>query len=165
MRRTSFRDAECPIARGVDQVGDWWSLLILRDALGGLTRFDQFERSLGIAPAMLTKRLRALVDSGLLERRPYAERPVRHEYVLTDRGRDFRAVLLAFYAWSERQTPADDLVMLPVDRDGTPVDPVLVDRATGRPLDDLGVRFAPGPAASPALHHRLTRPIKTEETR
>src|ERR1700723_4208265 len=99
MQRTSFGAMPCPIARSLERVGEWWSILILRDALAGATRFDEFQKSLGIAPNMLTRRLKTLVDSGLLERRLYTERPERHEYVLTPRGRDFRPVLWALVSW------------------------------------------------------------------
>ena len=93
MRHKSFDDMQCPIARSLERVGEWWSMLILRDALLGLTRFDQFQESLGIAPNMLTRRLSKLVEAGLLERRRYNDRPPRYEYVLTQAGRDFRPVL------------------------------------------------------------------------
>ena len=76
----------CPIARGLERVGEWWSILILRDALHGMTRFDEFQKSLGIAPNMLARRLNALVHAGLLERRRYSERPPRDEYLPTARG-------------------------------------------------------------------------------
>src|SRR5438445_5465865 len=95
MQRKSFGNMQCPIARSLERVGEWWSILILRDAFHGLTRFDQFQKSLDIAPNMLTRRLNALVESGLLERRRDSERPPRHEYVLTERGRDFRPFLWA----------------------------------------------------------------------
>src|ERR1700751_1503430 len=98
MQRKSFGNMQCPIARSLERVGEWWSILILRDALHGLTRFDQFEQSLGIAPNMLTRRLNGLVKAGLLERRRYSERPPRYEYLLTERGRDFKAVIVAFHA-------------------------------------------------------------------
>jgi DNA-binding HxlR family transcriptional regulator len=67
MRHKSFGDTQCPIARGLDRVGEWWSMLILRDASLGLTRFDQFQQSLGIAPNILARRLNGLVEAGLLE--------------------------------------------------------------------------------------------------
>src|ERR1700709_661908 len=102
MERKSFESMECPIARTLDRVGEWWSILILRDAFGGLTRFDEFENSLGIAPNMLTRRLISLVQAGMLEKRRYNERPPRYEYVLTDRGRDFRPVLLALLGYGNR---------------------------------------------------------------
>src|SRR5580700_10868783 len=102
MRHTSLSDMSCPIARSLDRVGEWWSILILRDALRGVTRFEDFRRSLGVAPNMLTRRLGALVEAGLLERRRYSEHPPRDEYVLTARGRDFRPVLLSLLAWGNR---------------------------------------------------------------
>ena len=94
MQRKRFDTMTCPIARSLEHVGEWWSMLMLRDAFAGLTRFDQLEQSLGIAPNMLSRRLSALVEAGKLERRRNSERPPRDEYVLTDRGRDFRGVLL-----------------------------------------------------------------------
>jgi DNA-binding HxlR family transcriptional regulator len=83
MQHKSFGSMACPIARSLERVGEWWSILILRDAFRGTTRFDQFQKSLGIAPNILTRRLNALVGSGLLERRRYSERPPRYEYLLT----------------------------------------------------------------------------------
>src|ERR1700754_3932307 len=102
MRHKSFDTMTCPIARSLERVGEWWSILILRDALRGTTRFDEFQKSLGIAPNMLTRRLNALVDTGLLERRRYSEHPPRDEYVPTARGRDFRPVLIALLAWGNK---------------------------------------------------------------
>ncbi len=97
----------CPVARTLDKVGEWWSILILRDAFFGLTRFDQFQASLGIAPNMLTSRLNALVDGGMLERRRYSERPPRDEYVLTARGRAFKPVLNAMRDFGEAHFPRE----------------------------------------------------------
>jgi DNA-binding HxlR family transcriptional regulator len=102
MQRKSFGRMVCPIARSLERVGEWWSILILRDALHGLTRFDQFQKSLGIAPNMLTRRLNALVEAGLLQRRRYSEHPPRDEYVLTARGRDFRPVIVALLAFGNK---------------------------------------------------------------
>ena len=169
MRRTSFDSMPCPIARSLERVGEWWSILILRDAFAGLTRFEEFQDSLGIAPNMLTRRLGALVEDGLLERRPYSARPPRHEYVLTERGRDFRPVLLAMLAWGNRHfAPEGASVQLVDARTGAPADPVLVDRATGRPIigPDLGLApdftLAPGPAAGAATRRRLAGHGRTE---
>src|SRR5579864_7905770 len=137
MQRKSFGDMRCPIARSLERVGEWWSMLILRDAFRGLTRFDEFRESLGVAPNMLTRRLNALVAAGLLVRRRYSDHPPRHEYVLTARGRDFRTVLLALLAWGNRHFPPDRLSVQLVDAaTGAPVDPVLVDPRTGRPVDE-----------------------------
>src|SRR3954464_4005819 len=94
--------APCPIARSLGCAGDAWSLLILRDASVGLTRFDEFRKSLGIAPTILTRRLAALTDEALLEKRRSSERPPRDEYVLTAAGRDFLPVLVMLAAWGRR---------------------------------------------------------------
>ncbi|MBE7201302.1 MAG: helix-turn-helix transcriptional regulator [Parafilimonas terrae] len=155
MQRTPFDQMPCPVARSLDRVGEWWSILILRDAFYGLTRFDQFAQSLGIAPNMLTRRLKALCEAGLLERRPYQERPPRYEYVLTEKGRDFRPVLWTLFAWGNRHlAPEGESVILTDPATGLPVDPVVVDRRTGRPLEE-GVRVAAGPAASDRLRRRF----------
>jgi DNA-binding HxlR family transcriptional regulator len=136
MQRTSFSGMHCPIARSLEHVGEWWSILILRDAFRGVTRFDAFRDSLGVAPNILTRRLKALVEAGLLERRRYCEHPPRDEYILTDRGRDFRPVLLDLITWGNRHFPPDGVRTQIVDaKTGEPADPILVDRATGRPID------------------------------
>jgi DNA-binding HxlR family transcriptional regulator len=106
MQRKSFADMTCPIARSLEHVGEWWSMLILRDAFAGTTRFDDFAQSLGIAPNMLSRRLTALVEAGLLERRRYSEHPPRDEYVLSERGRDFKPVLAALVAFGNKHFAA-----------------------------------------------------------
>jgi DNA-binding HxlR family transcriptional regulator len=107
MHRKCFKAMPCPIARSLEMVGEWWSILILRDAYRGMTRFDEFQKNLDTSTNTLTRRLNSLVEQGLLERRPYCEKPVRHEYVLTAAGRDFEPVLQAFTAWgSMHATPA-----------------------------------------------------------
>src|SRR6266581_5956252 len=149
MQRKSFGRMVCPIARSLERVGEWWSILILRDALHGLRRFDQFQKSLGIAPNMLARRLNALVEAGLLERRRYSEHPPRDEYLLTARGRDFRPVVLSLLAWGNRHfAPEGPSVMLVNRRTGAAVDPILADPATGRPVDEAHYALAPGPAAT-----------------
>jgi DNA-binding HxlR family transcriptional regulator len=156
MQRKSFGDMTCPIARSLERVGEWWSILILRDAFAGVTRFDGFQKSLGIAPNMLTRRLNALVESGLLERHRYSERPPRDEYRLTERGRDFRPVLLALLAWGNRHFFPDGANVILVDAaTGEPADPVLVDRRSNRPLTEPEFVVAPGPAADAETHQRL----------
>jgi DNA-binding HxlR family transcriptional regulator len=136
-------------------VGEWWSILILRDAFHGLTRFDQFQKSLDIAPNMLTRRLNALVESGLLERRRYNERPPRDEYVLTERGRDFRPVLWALLSWGNKHFAPEGKSVVLVDREtGAEADPMLVDRASGRPISDAAFRSAAGPAADERTRRR-----------
>ncbi|MGA2128850.1 MAG: helix-turn-helix domain-containing protein [Xanthobacteraceae bacterium] len=153
MQRKSFGDMECPIARSLERVGEWWSMLILRDALLGVTRFEAFQDGLGIAPNMLARRLGALVEAGLLERRRYSERPPRDEYVPTARARDFTPVLVALLAWGNRHFAPEGASVLAVDAEsGAVVDPVLVDRATGRPITDLA--FVAGPAAGEPVRRK-----------
>src|SRR6478672_4944948 len=143
MQRKSFDQMPCPIARSLEHVGEWWSILILRDALHGLTRFDQFQKSLGIAPNMLVRRLNALVEAGLLERHRYSERPPRDEYLPTARARDFRPILVALLAWGNKHfAPEGPSVLLVNTATGAAADPVLVDRATGQPIDEPEYAFA-----------------------
>jgi len=156
MRRTSFQGMDCPIARSLDRVGEWWSILILRDAFAGLSRFDEFETSLGIAPNMLTRRLQALVNAGLLQKRRYSARPPRHEYVLTERGRDFRPVLLALLAYGNRHFAPEGASVMVVDAaTGEPAEPAIVDKRTGRVLTEPEFAVVAGPAASEATKARL----------
>ncbi|MDF9393720.1 MULTISPECIES: winged helix-turn-helix transcriptional regulator [Methylococcus] len=160
MQRTSFKNMECPAARALECVGEWWSMLILRDAFQGLTRFDEFQASLGIAPNILTRRLKHLTMNGLLERRMYNPRPPRYEYLLTAKGRDFFPVLAAMLAWGNKHlTPEGISVQLADRRSGERVEPVLVDGHTLAPITPENVMLQPGPAASPQvrLRARLSR--------
>jgi DNA-binding HxlR family transcriptional regulator len=154
MQRKSVADMQCPIARGLERVGEWWSILILRDAFRGVTRFEGFSESLGVAPNILTRRLNTLVESGLLARRQYNERPPRFEYVLTERGRDFRPVTLAMLDWGNRHFPPDDRTVEIVEvATGRPVKPLLVDPETGLRVD------GPGYAVITKRHGHRPRPV------
>ncbi|MBG4308562.1 helix-turn-helix transcriptional regulator [Pseudomonas aeruginosa] len=156
MQRKTFADAECPIARSLERVGEWWSILIMRDALQGLRRFDEFSRSLDIAPNMLTRRLNALVEAGLLERQPYSQRPLRYQYVPTAQGEDFRVVLMAFVAWGNRHYAEEGQSVQLVERtSGRPVRSFMAALADGRtvPLEQCTVQA--GPAASEEMRQRL----------
>lgn len=155
MQRKSLISDECPIARSLERVGEWWSILIMRDALHGLRRFDEFSRSLGIAPNMLTRRLHGLVEAGMLERRAYNERPPRYEYVPTAKGEDFRMVLMSLVAWGNRHYAEEGASVEVVERDtGRPVQPMMA-TAEGAvvPLDQCLVQA--GPAASAGMRKRL----------
>lgn len=154
--RIRLEDRECPLSSTVEHVGEWWTLLILHDVFDGYTRFDQFQHNLGISSSMLTTRLRSLVADGLLERRPYQSRPVRHEYVLTELGRSLRPVIVALAAWGNARLAPEERSMVLVDREtGEEVEPVVVDAATGRRLDDSAAfAFAAGPAAGAAMRAR-----------
>jgi DNA-binding HxlR family transcriptional regulator len=157
MQRKDFGSMECPIARGLERVGEWWSILILRDALQGLTRFDQFQKSLEIAPNILTRRLASLVQSGLLEKRLYSERPPRYEYVPTAVGRDFQPVLMALMAWGNKHfAPEGARIVVAEKATGRVVEPAVVDPETGKPLRAPDYALLPGPLASDELVRRLT---------
>lgn len=156
MSKSERPSTQCPIGRTLERVGDGWTLLILRDAAQGLTRFDQFEKSLGVASNILTKRLAGLVENGLLERRAYSQRPPRHEYVLTDLGRDFQPVLTAMLAFGNRHFATEGVAGQLIDREtGVPADPVVVDRLSGKPITEEHFTYAPGPAAGPEVLARV----------
>ena len=155
MKRKSFEEAPCPVARSLERVGEWWSILILRDALLGMTRFDQFQRSLDISPNMLTRRLNALVEADLLERRRYCERPPRDEYIPTEKGKDFWPVLCSLLAWGNKHFAPEGPSVVLVDRKtGRQSDPVVVDRESGELLTPSDFKTAPGPAADEVTRRR-----------
>lgn len=158
MQRTNFSNVKCPAARALESVGDWWSILILRDALQGLTRFDEFQTNLGIAPNILTRRLKHLVDEGLFERRLYSERPPRYDYVLTAKGRDFFPVLMALFTWGSRHLPPEEVAMRLTDAtSGEDRDPLLIDRVTGRTFSPEDTLLAPGPGADEGVRQRIAQ--------
>jgi len=133
VKRTSLEKAECPIARSLDAIGDWWSLLIIRDALMGINRFSEFQKSIGLAKNILTVRLRALVDHGILKTAPASDGSAYQEYVLTPKGRGVFPVLVALRQWSEEFS---------AEPDGFPT--LLVDRGKGRPVRKLELRSEDG---------------------
>jgi DNA-binding HxlR family transcriptional regulator len=157
MQRKNFGNMQCPVARSLERVGDWWNILILRDAFRGRSRFDEFQKNLDIAPNILTRRLTALVEDGLLERRQYSEHPPRFEYLLTARGRDFRSVILAMLAWGNRHfAPEGKSVILIDSETGREVDPVLVDPVTGRSVIEYPYITVAGPAADERTRRQVS---------
>ena len=102
MKRTSYADMPCPLAQALEVVGEWWSLLILREAFFGVRQFGEFERRLGIAKNVLSRRLKDLVQAGVLERRPSTEDARQVEYRLTAQGKDLLPTLIALSQWGER---------------------------------------------------------------
>jgi DNA-binding HxlR family transcriptional regulator len=165
MQHKSLNHTRCPIARSLERVGEWWSILILRDAFAGASRFDDFQKSLGIAPNMLTRRLKTLVDSGLLEKRLYSDKPARYEYVLTQQGRDFRPVLWSLIAWGNQYFAAEGESVVIVDAvTGERADPVLIDRRTGRLLQAPDFVVAAGPAATERTRRRYANTAPGEHT-
>jgi DNA-binding HxlR family transcriptional regulator len=151
-RRRSFDDMNCSIARALDVIGEWWTLLVMRECFRGVRRFDGFIERLGIAPNILTARLRRLVEHGVLEERAYQDHPRRVEYRLTAKGRDVYPVIVALLGWGDRWYA----------QDGPPVvlmhaacehraDAQLVCGHCGEKLDPRNVRAVPGRgAAEPA---------------
>lgn len=134
------RKDPCPISRSLSFAGDAWSLLILRDAHGGLTRFDQFRKSLGIAPTMLARRLATLTDEGLLEKRLYSEHPPREEYLLTAAGRDFLPVLFLIGAWGRKYRGGGKLTRFFDAESGTEIRAIAVDEVTGAKIGTRAIR-------------------------
>jgi DNA-binding HxlR family transcriptional regulator len=102
MERKSFEDMSCSVAQCLEVIGEWWTMLIVRDAFLGVRRFDEFQARLGIARNVLTQRLSKLVDAAVLQRRPYQDKPPRYEYVLTAKGYDLWPVLNAMRQWGDR---------------------------------------------------------------
>jgi DNA-binding HxlR family transcriptional regulator len=133
VKRTSLGHNECPIARALDAIGDWWSLLIIRDALLGRRRFGEFQKSLGLAKNILTMRLRALVDRGILAMAPASDGSAYQEYVLTPKGRGLFQVQVALRQWSEE-----------FDERPEEITTILVDRESGRPVKKLELHARDG---------------------
>jgi DNA-binding HxlR family transcriptional regulator len=147
VKRTSFENAECPVARSLDSLGDWWSLLIIRDALLGKRRFSEFQKSLGLAKNILTVRLRALVDHGILKTAPASDGSAYQEYLLTPKGRGVFPVLVALRQWSEEfDDRPEEIATLLVDREkGRPVRKLELRAHDGRMLRDGDTALKPNP--------------------
>lgn len=105
MKWSDLSNNTCPVARTMSLIGDRWTILIIRDCFLGLSRFDEFQKSTGMTRHVLADRLKRLAEGGILERRAYQERPLRHEYVLTERGRDLGPALLALRDWGKAHMP------------------------------------------------------------
>jgi DNA-binding HxlR family transcriptional regulator len=133
VKRTSFEGDACPIARSLDAIGDWWSLLIIREALFGLRRFNEFQAKLGLAKNILTVRLRTLVEHDILKTAPASDGSAYQEYVLTPKGRGVFPVLVALRQWSEE-----------FDERPEEIATILVDRDQGRPVKRLQLRSEDG---------------------
>ncbi|MFE9680449.1 winged helix-turn-helix transcriptional regulator [Streptomyces sp. NPDC002701] len=143
----------CTVQRTLDVVGEKWSLLVLRDAMNGVRRFDDFRRHIGLSDAVLADRLRKLVAAGILATVPYQEsgRRTRHEYRLTDKGWALWPVLLALKEWGDRYTADAEgppLDVLHADC-GAPVHTVVTCEEGHGPLRPREARTRPGPSARP----------------
>jgi DNA-binding HxlR family transcriptional regulator len=111
MQKVSFAEMSCPVARTLDVVGEWWTLLIVRDAVLGARHYEDFKAS-GIADNILSARLKRLVEEGIFERKLYQEHPARFEYLLTEKGRGLLPVVVALRSWGKRWTEGDDTTRL-----------------------------------------------------
>jgi DNA-binding HxlR family transcriptional regulator len=148
VQRTSFEDINCSVAQCLEVVGEWWSLLIVRDAFLGVRRFDDFQARLGISRNILNQRLKHLVDNGVLERVPYQDRPPRSEYRLTNKGRDLWHAVTAMRQWGDRwAAPEGPPLKLRHKSCGRVVKAVPVCSHCGEPLDVRSVTAIPGPGA------------------
>lgn len=133
MKRKSMEDSICSVARSLDIIGDWWSLLIIRDALGGLRRFGEFQRSLGMAKNILSTRLKAMVEQGIMTVEAASDGSAYQEYVLTEKGRSLMPVLVALSQWGA------DHMYQPGEYGS-----VLLDAAKKRPLRKLEITAEDG---------------------
>ena len=154
VKRTSLEKDPCPVARALDAIGDWWSLLIIRDALLGHRRFGEFEKSLGLAKNILSQRLRKLVEQGILVTAPASDGSAYQEYVPTPKGRGVFPILVALRQWSEEfdETPEEIATVL-VDRDkGRPVRKLALHAQDGRLLAHADIAVKPRNAARHRRH-------------
>ena len=146
--RTSYRDFACSTAQSLEIVGEWWTLLIIRDVFFGIHRFDDFQRRLGVSRSVLTNRLNRLVDEGILATREYQSRPPRVEYVLTDKGADLFPVLVALQQWGDRWASPEPPVVLRHRGCGKLSRPHLVCSACGDRVRAADMEAEPGPGGS-----------------
>ncbi len=144
MKRKSLQGDLCPIARTLDVIGDWWSLLIIRDALVGARRFSQFQKNLGVAKNILTTRLRTLVAQGILEVKPASDGSAYQDYVPTAKARALFPVLVALRQWGEEYafTSGENFTALVDRRDEQPLRKLEIRAHDGRLLDQTDTRIA-----------------------
>jgi len=149
MRRTRFEAMNCSVARTLDAVGEWWTMLIVRDAFLGVRRFEDFQRRLGIARNVLSSRLQTLCEHGILERCQYQDRPPRHEYCLTDKGKDLYPVVVSLMRWGDKWTAGESgpPLLLVHERCGHETSPTLTCSHCGEVIGARDMTAVPGPGA------------------
>jgi DNA-binding HxlR family transcriptional regulator len=151
MERTSFEKIRCSVAQCLEVIGDWWTMLVIRDAFRGVSRFDELQARLGIARNVLARRLAKLVDDGILAKRAYQDNPPRYDYVLTEKGRDLWPVLVAMRQWGDRHAaPYGPPVRVAHAGCGRAAELVLTCGACGDPVTSRDVRVERGPGAGRA---------------
>jgi DNA-binding HxlR family transcriptional regulator len=148
MLKRDYEDQNCSIARALEIVGERWTLLIVRDAFLGLTRFDEFQQSLGIARNVLTDRLNRLVDEGILERTRYNERPPRYEYRLTSKGEELRLALAGLRQWGDKYLSEKPPRILRRVADKKPVVVAFVPKGADNTVGADELESVPGPGAA-----------------
>jgi DNA-binding HxlR family transcriptional regulator len=149
MERKSFAEMHCSIAQCLEVVGEWWSMLIVRDVFLGVSRFDRLQQRLGISRNVLNERLAKLVGAGVLEKVPYSEHPRRYDYRLTERGSDLWPVLATMQRWGDKYAAPDGPPKLTVHRScGEVCDPVLICSVCRAPMDANDVEAVTGPGVS-----------------
>jgi DNA-binding HxlR family transcriptional regulator len=144
MLKRDYEGQNCSIARALEVVGERWTLLIVRDAILGVRRFEEFQESLGIARNVLTERLNRLVEEGILERVRYSERPERFEYRLTNKGRDLNISLVGLRQWGDKHVSEKAPHILRRKADKKRVVAALVPKGTAILRADE-VELVPGP--------------------
>jgi DNA-binding HxlR family transcriptional regulator len=148
----TYDDQICSIARSLEVLGERWTLLIVRDALLGSRRFDDFLHSLGLARNVLTDRLNRLVEAGVMHRIPYQQRPTRHEYQLTPMGRELAIPVVALMQWGDRHLagPAGPPRLAQHHSCGGPVRATFTCAECGKPVAPQDMDMIPGPGLSAA---------------
>ena len=148
MQRASFAEMNCSVAQSLEAVGEWWTLLIIRDALLGITRFDEFSARLGISRNILTQRLETLVAQNILVKQAYQHNPVRYDYRLTEKGRDLWTVLAALRQWGDRWTAEDGAPVVSTHSCGQTMTVEPTCSACGERIGTGELRVHPGPGAT-----------------
>lgn len=152
MKRSSVAHWNCSVARTLDVVGEWWSLLVIRNVFWGQHRFEDLQADLGIARNVLADRLATLVREGVLEKRRYQERPERFEYHLTDAGEDLFAVLMELMRWGDRwRAPDGPPLTVTHTSCGEASTPGQVCTSCGEALRPRELRLTPGPGFDPSV--------------
>lgn len=158
MGRSSFAEMQCSVARTLDIIGDAWTPLVLRDIALGISRFDAIQRNLGLSRKVLAQRLRLLVEHGVVSRAAYQDAPVRHDYRLTDKGKDLAAVLIAMQRFGDKWVfgPERAPVVWRHLSCGQQSEPLLCCDRCGQPVGPDDALPGPGPGFDPALNPELT---------
>lgn len=161
MRLADFQHLECPLARALEIVGEWWTLLIIRDLFYGVRTYDALKADLGISRNMLASRLKKLEENEIVEKHEYQQKPQRFRYVLTQKGRDLFPVILTLTEWGNRWEGNGEIVQLQHLPDGHSMHPVVVCGECRQPVTHQNVRPLPGPGATrPNALPIPLRPVK-----